>query len=905
MKMCTSAIQTLPLCQSPDDIEITLAPREQDRRERELATLDRDRMSTMGLIGSYACKMVVHPMLGLLQVAGQRPLAKEEVLVCKEFALLTTSLVQSLFDNEMRCVSSSNSQGHGHGHRTHAALTDGKADAKADAKDKPGEKENGTEAVVAQGGATESQVAEVKEVSKSKSNALSEAARAEVVEEVIPAINIKALVHLLLYAMHQESIAFRHGSRAEIPVRHMSTMVNCSIASLASLMSLTGTSHSKKLPTEAGADQGRSCDYDVCEALSQAMTEGSQLVPKARLAQLQAERSVDALRPVVQQMIEDGSFDTDRKLYRTERVSTIAYVWLRDSAEKEKRRLLVTTTRFRLAVLEPSDASLPGRSELCLSRGVRDMRDIHRGVFHRRMRQLMLLLWEEGAVEGNSTEAMIFDSSQRQRWFVQALRRVPRGRKESEETTRPRKNAMGIILRSTGILEVTLNPAPLGSLLETCQVRRGGIPLVGVAFVEGQDSDLELLVLTRCSLTVVPFHSFWGKLRQGDAGYYEKDESIIQLSMETDSEDDRLPPFKENLVAATNDTEEKCEARQGPFDIEELQGVWFLSEAVPKVRLQFNSMLEVTFTSDGERQRFRRQLAGASGSRGFGPEAKSESRGPLIDASESRSSSPREVPSVKSCTPRRRPVLSRGAPKACAAGLVLMAKDLLKSPRIVAAASGAFQRVMVQANWLHQSLPKERSQMVAKSTQQAFEQLRSEVLRRQLGQELDSFSLTRGQLDAFLSVQTHMSDMAIQEIGANVAKALEEYFSVEGEGAGKEGMRLYLLRALQPRILEIRRLWRKVDLGALHGPGLGWGVSVDPAKLYLVQTFDPFRRYWPPEPLPCSGNACVARGSFNQARVLLLQLQALLQTFGMRLEVANSLESFDAYKMPFLSELLA
>ncbi|CAJ1442615.1 unnamed protein product, partial [Effrenium voratum] len=64
----------------------------------------------------------------------------------------------------------------------------------------------------------------------------------------------------------------------------------------------------------------------------------------------------------------------------------------------------------------------------------------------------------------------------------------------------------------------------------------------------------------------------------------------------------------------------------------------------------------------------------------------------------------------------------------------MTAKDLLKSPRIVAAASGAFQRVMVQANWLHQSLPKERSQMVAKSTQQAFEQLRSEVLRRQLGQ---------------------------------------------------------------------------------------------------------------------------------------------------------------------------
>ena len=36
-----------------------------------------------------------------------------------------------------------------------------------------------------------------------------------------------------------------------------------------------------------GPDVG-SCDYDICEAISQAMTEGAQLVPRARIAQLQA-----------------------------------------------------------------------------------------------------------------------------------------------------------------------------------------------------------------------------------------------------------------------------------------------------------------------------------------------------------------------------------------------------------------------------------------------------------------------------------------------------------------------------------------------------------------------------------------------------------------------------------------
>lgn len=48
-----------------------------------------------------------------------------------------------------------------------------------------------------------------------------------------------------------------------------------------------------------------SCDYDVCEAISQAMTDGAQLVPRARVAQLQVERGIDALREDVQAMLQE------------------------------------------------------------------------------------------------------------------------------------------------------------------------------------------------------------------------------------------------------------------------------------------------------------------------------------------------------------------------------------------------------------------------------------------------------------------------------------------------------------------------------------------------------------------------------------------------------------------------
>lgn len=631
LRICDAAITNLPLCQSPEDVEgkeEKREQREQERHERELATLDRERLWTMSLVSSYACRCVVRPMLNRLQVADQRQLDPNELLVFADFANLMAAMVQSIFDNEMRCVTQDHKKkatlngldalpalqnGTGNGAAASAggaegAATEGAEDTGATQSDAM---------VVAADTAGALQPVEAKK--KAAPNALSEDARATVVEEVIPPITIKALVHLFLYAIHQEAIAFRNGASSEVPVRLISAMINACIAALAAVMNLTGSSNALDLPFDSVEAGGKvSCDYDICEAVSQAMTEGAQLVPRARVAQLQVERGIDALRPEVQEMLQDGEFDfsygVQKKLYSTERVNTISYVWTRNNKHLEERRsILVTTTRFRLFFLGFSeDGAMPRRSDLFLLSSVRDMRNIRRAVFSSRIRQFLCLLWEEEV----DMEFLVFESTSRRRYFQEALRRVPRERKKiAGEEAVIRRNAKGITGAVKGVWEVSVNPATIATMLDTCQVRRGGIPLVSVSFVHTSglvmaSRRLSLLVLTRCSLTVIPFHSFWSKFwRPNDDRYYDADENVDQAAMDTDSDDDQLPPFKETVVSTSNDTEEKFEASKGPFDFDDLQGVWFLAESSPKVRLQFSTTLDLVFTSDGERQRFRRHLA--------------------------------------------------------------------------------------------------------------------------------------------------------------------------------------------------------------------------------------------------------------------------------------------------------
>ena len=298
-----------------------------------------------------------------------------------------------------------------------------------------------------------------------------------------------------------------------------------------------------------------------------------------------------------------------------------------------------------------------------------------------------------------------------------------------------------------------------------------------------------------------------------------------------------------------------------------------------------------------------------------------------------RSSSGRELPSpsrrvadqVKACTPRRRPVLSRGAPKACAAALVLMgitsfaaisfaqksqssqsakdqrpvgmtAREVVASEQLLSTASRAMLKTLKQEETWGASLraiPEAQIELVEQMVKDAFANISIALQKAQMAEELDSFSLTEGQLEAMLNTIEHMADPRVQEIGSSVAKALKLYFEIEGPNAGKEGMKLHLLQALQPEINEIRSLWRQVKMGSLHGPGLGWGVSVDPSRLFLVRSYNPFERYdsFKSISLCQTLQLCVMEGSHEEARMVLLQMEALLTTFGMHLEVEKALAS--------------
>ncbi|CAE7408605.1 unnamed protein product, partial [Symbiodinium necroappetens] len=79
MRFCSALLSNLWVCQKPDEVEAVFSvPREQERHERELATIDRERMHLLSMMGSYTCDMVVKPMLDKLRVAGQRPLSRDE-----------------------------------------------------------------------------------------------------------------------------------------------------------------------------------------------------------------------------------------------------------------------------------------------------------------------------------------------------------------------------------------------------------------------------------------------------------------------------------------------------------------------------------------------------------------------------------------------------------------------------------------------------------------------------------------------------------------------------------------------------------------------------------------------------------------------------------------------------------
>jgi len=291
------------------------------------------------------------------------------------------------------------------------------------------------------------------------------------------------------------------------------------------------------------------------------------------------------------------------------------------------RCLVAITTRLRLAMvaLPPDDAGAddavfggppPTMDQLSVM-SFRDLGKLKHIVTDERMRQFMGLWWDES--EEHQREVLIFDSSSRRRAFQQALRMVDRAQYDGRSTAHD---------SSRGIPQLPLRKEIIDTLQGTCQLTDvRNTALVSATFVRSQrdaaasswttgwsaasiNTQAEVLLLTVGTVVVISLDDFLRQYaRPDDAEVYAAQAADFTL-METDSEDENSLNDLQPSGPRQEFTIPPAKALySGPWKLKDLQGVWFLAEAEPKIKLKFQGIVMILFPSDGERQRWRRHLA--------------------------------------------------------------------------------------------------------------------------------------------------------------------------------------------------------------------------------------------------------------------------------------------------------
>lgn len=445
--------------------------------------------------------------------------------------------------------------------------------------------------------------------------------------------------------MSQEASALSQGkSGQDVPVRYISQLVDRSILALGAVMQAW----------RSDSQDSGSCSYDVCEAISQALSNGARVLPKARLTQLMTERATDASRFVVQKVFDRLLQERQEKPGRemsTERVAAVLYAWTSTVGQTAPRpilrkRLFAVTSRLCLiemrsrrtmAEIEASTSPLLQEEDLEVC-SVRSLGKLQWVVMHPRMRQFLCLHWE-----GGRADVLIFENSMRRRSFQRFLRLVPVKQQDDsalpEGTSRNGSDVLAIedsqrepaggsgsgsgqTRQFRGIPEMLITPEVMTSLRDACRFDT----IVNISFVKRRDyveeafefyseaSELEVLIFAHERLVIVTMETFLVSItRAEDTADFAKslaDRAVPFLASETDSESDALPRKVADLGV---DVERrwKLETVGQLQKLGDIQGVWVFGHSEPKMKLQFLGTEEMllTFTSESERQRFRRHLA--------------------------------------------------------------------------------------------------------------------------------------------------------------------------------------------------------------------------------------------------------------------------------------------------------
>eukprot|EP00927_Polykrikos_kofoidii_P086102 TRINITY_DN9547_c1_g1_i1.p1 TRINITY_DN9547_c1_g1~~TRINITY_DN9547_c1_g1_i1.p1 ORF type:complete len:1837 (+),score=294.25 TRINITY_DN9547_c1_g1_i1:89-5512(+) len=447
------------------------------------------------------------------------------------------------------------------------------------------------------------------EIESDHSAYFDETKRCEIFAQLVPRSVLQMLVHAMLYGMHREALAYQANVNASEKdnVKLVSSLVNRSIYAIVNVM-------------RACADSEKTaCDHDVCEAVSQAMNNGSQVVPRARIAQLLRERVTEHLRKKAEALLE-GSY-----MVPGERILTIAFVWsaelkagttrLFGSGHGLVRSLVVLTNRHNIAMLADSTFDVLHFQSLD---------KVTKVVVRQTIRQFVGLTWEieseNGKIESH-LQVLIFESVQRKRNFLEALRLMP---------TKPVK---GDTLRSAGLPFVMVRGEVMAWLHQACKKERGE-KIHSVTFIKPPASaagsldsrTLELLAITKESITIIDITQFVtvldmycdhrnvpaGTDLESDSPFiaHRKRLSYTEVCDDSDSDDETLPQTMDIIHWDDEARLPLGEGRNEPRFLKNLQGVWFMAQAESHAKLHFDDIvLDIQFFCDGEKQRWRQQLA--------------------------------------------------------------------------------------------------------------------------------------------------------------------------------------------------------------------------------------------------------------------------------------------------------
>eukprot|EP00928_Gymnodinium_smaydae_P005194 TRINITY_DN11786_c0_g1_i1.p1 TRINITY_DN11786_c0_g1~~TRINITY_DN11786_c0_g1_i1.p1 ORF type:complete len:2625 (+),score=594.32 TRINITY_DN11786_c0_g1_i1:277-8151(+) len=511
---------------------------------------DKHRVKFLGTVSNYMEQVLAPDVLRRLAVARFSPLTLKELILLREFAKVMEVLARGVLANELRRASS---------------------DHRSDDAD-----------AIAEFGRT-----------THHDGCLSEATRAAIASKLLGPASTRVLVQAFLYGVNREFVAYQNlgggviGAAERHHVKPVSSLVDRCVGALALVM----------LCSSEVLDARNKAEYNISEAISQAITAGGQIVPRGRVAELMRSRAAERFRISAQALMRYS-------LPEQERIISVGYARVCNFKKPEPRCYLVAvTTRghmllFKLPVDDLMSAVLHTDMAGLTLVSVRDLQRLQRVIVTPRARQFVGLDWYAGT-QGTEDEheVLIFDSALARRSFREALRNVlPREEQSLTKETRGRE----VLLHRKTLAALQLSCVPVG--------HTNPVQLASIIFVRAQNmfsakSDgLELLALTNASLTGFTFASFMQLLREHAQEVYPL---AHQTTEDSDSDGEALSRAPELPVV----DDRVGKVRFGPHALKRLKGVWFLSEAEPKVRVQLEEELEFHFFSDAERQRFRQHLA--------------------------------------------------------------------------------------------------------------------------------------------------------------------------------------------------------------------------------------------------------------------------------------------------------